>query len=760
MTTGVICPTPLLQFFDNQGNPAVGGSVLTQVGGSNAATFQDVGLTTPLPNPIPLNSRGEVSTSFGASAQCFLTPNTVYAFTLYDAQGNQLWVATYVNGVQVELTQAAIGAALWPYDIRFDGAPVVDTGWPYGDPRRFGMVGDGATDDTQALNDWASGGGNLTFPDLVALITDEITVLSETTITGCRGAKIVQSVANKSIFVATSASLVTIQQMKLQQTAWGAAAYVAPIVFDGCSQCYALNNEILGHQWTGIYLTATSSSRVAGNYLHNANPLVSIAFTVAPVAGATSGTLTANWTRPDGVYAMGFTITATGLTEGKAVTLTLGAATATWAGGLSANCDAAVTIYPGINSSDITVFSSATTASSANVVDGNYCYSTTLEIGITVQDPYSGVLPTRNVVTNNRVAGHTGYGIIAYMPDSGDSYTNISNNVVYNITGEFPLNVSSGAGIYCVGTGLGGLVVANNQVNNCCSQTQTLTLTPAGIGIAGSDVNTVPIVVSGNVVGDMSQYSGIRLNGIIGGGTVIGNTVNMPAAQSSANIGHGIIAMNCDGVSITGNTINNPNTTQNVAGIALYANTADQTNIIVSDNTVNGGHSAGIRTLQTGGQVNQYLTITGNILRGGDNTCVPMLFDNTSASDVQVTGNNFQGGSGYVMSVVGCVDVRCSNNRLKGTGTVVLNTSGTCTNGFFDRSNLGVLADGHCVNAATGFIVELSNAVNTDPAAGTYAVGDTIWHSNAASGERLITVCTTAGVAGAGAAFKVMPNLS
>lgn len=97
MTTGVIAPTPILQFFNNLGAPNVGGSILTQVGGINTATYQDSGLATPLPNPIPLNSRGEVSNVSGLSCQLFLTPGIVYVFTMFDANGNQLNQASYVT---------------------------------------------------------------------------------------------------------------------------------------------------------------------------------------------------------------------------------------------------------------------------------------------------------------------------------------------------------------------------------------------------------------------------------------------------------------------------------------------------------------------------------------------------------------------------------------------------------------------------------------------------------------------------------------
>lgn len=105
----VACPTPVLQFFDNAGRPAAGGSVLTQVGGVNYPTYADSGGTIPLPNPIPLNSRGEVSTASGVTSQLFLAASTIYTFTLSDKNGNQLNQATYVAGTG---SSSAISAAV------------------------------------------------------------------------------------------------------------------------------------------------------------------------------------------------------------------------------------------------------------------------------------------------------------------------------------------------------------------------------------------------------------------------------------------------------------------------------------------------------------------------------------------------------------------------------------------------------------------------------------------------------------------------
>lgn len=84
MTTYALAPAPVLRFFDNNGNPAVGGKVATYAGGTNTplATYTDSTGGTPNPNPIPLNFRGEAS--------IWLPVNVAYKFVVSDALGNQL----------------------------------------------------------------------------------------------------------------------------------------------------------------------------------------------------------------------------------------------------------------------------------------------------------------------------------------------------------------------------------------------------------------------------------------------------------------------------------------------------------------------------------------------------------------------------------------------------------------------------------------------------------------------------------------------
>jgi len=125
-----LSPPGILQFFDNRGLPNVGGTLLTQVGGVNYATYQDSGGTTALPNPIPLNSRGEISNAAGASQQLFLVLGVTYTCTLYDVNGNQLdsftltaipaTGATDISGLQAQIT--ALGTSITTGTLTVTGA--------------------------------------------------------------------------------------------------------------------------------------------------------------------------------------------------------------------------------------------------------------------------------------------------------------------------------------------------------------------------------------------------------------------------------------------------------------------------------------------------------------------------------------------------------------------------------------------------------------------------------------------------------------
>jgi hypothetical protein len=393
----------------------------------------------------------------------------------------------------------------------------------------------------------------------------------------------------------------------------------------------------------------------------------------------------------------------------------------------------------GNSTSDIDL-GSTTSASKYNVITGNKCWGGA-EFGISVWDPDSGVLPSHNVVSNNRIGGgQTGYGIIVYMPDAGDTFNQIIGNSIQDVTGAVVGNTSAGAGIYVVGAGAGGTLVANNTIVNCCISTAAASLAPAGIGISGTSAGSAPVTVQGNVIQGMTQYHGILATGILGGITISGNTVIMPALNTTGDC---IRVVNSANWTVSGNVLTQLNTTTAQRGILAYAQGANCIIGAIVGNTVNGGHQSYIETAESSSFLVSGLIVSGNVCNGGDNTCIPLLFGSASAADVLVTGNYFSGGSATVVSQAACTNVRYSNNKLKGTGTAILTTSGACTGSFYGDSNQGTGAGAGVVNGATGFIVEQLGTAS--PAAGTWAIGDKVRNTTITASGVFLWTTTTAG---------------
>lgn len=397
----------------------------------------------------------------------------------------------------------------------------------------------------------------------------------------------------------------------------------------------------------------------------------------------------------------------------------------------------------GPSTSDIDL-SSTTSPSQFNIIDGNLCFGGA-EFGVSVWDPDSGVIPSRNVICNNRIQGQSGYGVLIYMPNAGDTFNQVIGNNIQDVTGGTTPsgNSSSGAGIYVVGAGAGGTLVANNTVVNCCISTQDESLAPGGIGISGTAANSAPITVTGNLISNMTQYHGIVATGILGGITISNNAILQPALNTT---GHCIKVANSNNVSVTGNNLTQLNTTSTQRGILVFAQGANCTNTAITGNTIKGGHQSYIETVQSGGFLVSGLTISGNVCNGGDNTLIPLLLNSVSAADVMVTGNHLSGGSATVVSQTACTNVRYANNRLKGTGTAILTTSGVCTGSYYDKTNIGTGSGAGVVNGGTSLIIE--HMGSAAPIAGTWAVGDRIEQSVPVVGQPKGWRCTVSGSPG------------
>jgi len=110
---------PKLQFFDNDGNPLVGGKLYTYAAGTTTplATYTDSTGATPNTNPIILDSRGEANVWLAAQS---------YKFVLKTSTDSTIWtvdnVSNAINVSQILANSGTAGAP--PYSFSAD----TDTG--------------------------------------------------------------------------------------------------------------------------------------------------------------------------------------------------------------------------------------------------------------------------------------------------------------------------------------------------------------------------------------------------------------------------------------------------------------------------------------------------------------------------------------------------------------------------------------------------------------------------------------------------------
>jgi hypothetical protein len=277
MTTVSLSPSPILQFFTAAGVPLVGGTLLTQVAGVNYPTYSDPAGTVQLPNPITLNSRGEVATSSGTSTPMYLVAGVAYTYTLYDALGNQVWGAPNVS--VPTFTQASLGAILFPRTL-IEGAAATALNYstmPFADVRRYGCVCDGATDDTAALqvalNVTATWGLALVIPyGYTIKITSYVQLPSNCTLYILGK---VQLTARASGFYSNGASNIGVYGCKIGQIqdsnvvatyAWNTAAFnLAPAIHIRSSNHVTIDGLNLSYCAQGIFISnATANYNVPG----------------------------------------------------------------------------------------------------------------------------------------------------------------------------------------------------------------------------------------------------------------------------------------------------------------------------------------------------------------------------------------------------------------------------------------------------------------------------------------------------------------
>lgn len=148
-----LMPLPKQQFLNNNGLPLVNGSVYTYAAGTSVLkdTYTDEDGTTPQPNPIPLNVRGEPNVPIRWSGAYRVEVldhlgNLIYTVDDFNTDPAGLWMLTWtlltaVGASMIGFIAAGVGAILRTVQAKLrENGSVFD----------YGVVGDGVTDDTIA----------------------------------------------------------------------------------------------------------------------------------------------------------------------------------------------------------------------------------------------------------------------------------------------------------------------------------------------------------------------------------------------------------------------------------------------------------------------------------------------------------------------------------------------------------------------------------------------------------------------------------
>ena len=371
--------------------------------------------------------------------------------------------------------------------------------------------------------------------------------------------------------------------------------------------------------------------------------------------------------------------------------------------------------------------------SSNNTITKNRCYSLSA-IGILIQGSPALTLPIRNKVHLNYVNEKLGYGILAYQITSGDSWTQITNNHVHDISGSF-VSGASGSGIYIQTSG--GATVTGNHVRNCCRNTTSTLNAPAAISVICDQGTREASVVSNNHV-DAPKYWGIVIGNANTKFICDGNVVSFSDPVNGA----GIRLVNSSGSSITANQISSPT---NVArsSIEVLAVDNDINGLVISNNPITGGNGIHINVSAATGR-----KISGSI---AGNTCESSGPDSqgitlTRVDTVSLTGNVIATQFSGIFLTTSNANVRGSGNNLKRVGTNALLAGGGNVNCYFDASNDFDMTNTAGIQGESGIIVEqLSNAA---PSGGTWGRGSRIQQSLPAVGSPKGWLCTVSGSPG------------
>lgn len=328
--------------------------------------------------------------------------------------------------------------------------------------------------------------------------------------------------------------------------------------------------------------------------------------------------------------------------------------------------------------------------------------------GILIQDPLGSGF---NVPARNRIAGNVvgsaqvamkAYGIVLYLGGSNPTFHQIVGNRVENVKGDPQTQLATGTGIYCVGSGIGGLTVRDNIVRNACQRTTLATNGPAGITIA--DVRSVqyrPVVANNWVLG-MSQAHGILLVSSPGGAMVQRNTIHMPSSNNGtgpggiALAGNGIRIFNCSNAVISDNNVTHDGTGD---AILCLATAGSFDHLEFRRNIVRSTIGNAIRVDRTDSNIHSAIVVASNRLEANS---YGGLIAAAGLDGAEIRGNSGSSRRGSPLAFTDTRRTHISGNTMRSSAITGVAISGTCKGSRYDRTNI---VSGKIVNTATGMTV-------------------------------------------------------
>jgi parallel beta-helix repeat protein len=312
------------------------------------------------------------------------------------------------------------------------------------------------------------------------------------------------------------------------------------------------------------------------------------------------------------------------------------------------------------NQADVCVFQS----SSNNLIEGNTMYGGG-EHGIICLSPHVAgpFLPSKNLLANNRIGQHTGYGIAIYMPGWAASFSAEIAGAVLTVSsvsegalavGQFLRNPASGAPygyIVSLGSGTGGSGTYNlSQSGSVATGTPMIAAAPTDTfnEVSGNYIENI----QGSFSTNRSSGAGIYVVGAAAGATrVIGNTITNCCVQTvdrtlaPAGIGISNTLAGCSRAVVANNTVTGMSQGDGILVVACQAGCDVIANKVELPASNNGSGAGGASLVGTGIRIDSSDSVVcrdNDATALGTGSAILIYANGVSLGDISVTGGHYE----------------------------------------------------------------------------------------------------------------------